>query len=143
MRHTVAEPDTGRSEMAKIIVKVSGGFFRSNQAREVKMMLTDLTGDIGDYGQRIVVAECMRLFRKPTPYYWTQVTADRVVPDVTVSVNDHGIIYGPWLEGTSSRNAATRFKGYSIFRRTAQMLNREAPAFAVKVLSRYVARWNQ
>lgn len=36
-----------------------------------------------------------------------------------------GAIYGPWLEGTGSRNQTTRFKGYSSFRKTAQWLDKE------------------
>ena len=40
-------------------------------------------------------------------------------------IHDSNVIYGPWLEGTSSRNQTTRFKGYSMFRRTTQQLNRE------------------
>lgn len=41
------------------------------------------------------------------------------------STND---VYGPWLEGVGSRNyPATRFKGYAIFRRTTQDVQRRAP----------------
>ena len=36
-------------------------------------------------------------------------------------------IYGPWLEGTSSRNATTRFKGYAMYRKTAQYLQSLVP----------------
>ena len=31
-------------------------------------------------------------------------------------VSDNGVVYGAWLEGTSSRNDTTRFKGYRSFR---------------------------
>lgn len=41
-------------------------------------------------------------------------------------IDDSKVIYGPWLEGTSSRNQTTRFKGYSSFRRTAQWLGERA-----------------
>jgi hypothetical protein len=41
---------------------------------------------------------------------------------MTGVIGDSGVIYGPWLEGTGSRNASTRFKGYAMFRRTAQFL---------------------
>ena len=40
-------------------------------------------------------------------------------------LDDSGVIYGPWLEGTGSRNETTRFKGYSTFRRAAQYLQDE------------------
>jgi len=39
-------------------------------------------------------------------------------------ISDGGVVYGPWLEGTSSRNKTTRFKGYRSFRRTHQWINK-------------------
>lgn len=33
-----------------------------------------------------------------------------------------GVVWGPWLEGTSKRNASTRFKGYHLFRDVRQQL---------------------
>jgi hypothetical protein len=39
-------------------------------------------------------------------------------------ISDGGKVYGPWLEGTSSRNATTRFKGYRSFRQTHQWINK-------------------
>lgn len=38
------------------------------------------------------------------------------------TISDGGVIYGPWLEGTGSRNQTTRFKGYGSFRKTAQFM---------------------
>lgn len=40
-------------------------------------------------------------------------------------IDDGGVVYGPWLEGVSSRNQRTRFKGYASFRRTAQWLQKQ------------------
>lgn len=57
--------------------------------------------------------------RHPTPYYETQLTVQHVSPSVR-KVHDRGVVYGPWLEGTSSRNETTRFKGYSALRRARQ-----------------------
>jgi len=37
-------------------------------------------------------------------------------------ITDNGVVYGPWLEGESSRNAATRFKGYHAFRKVRDWL---------------------
>jgi hypothetical protein len=48
--------------------------------------------------------------------------------------------YGPWLEGTGSRNETTRFKGYHSFRRAAQQLDREALSIAGKAFAPYVRR---
>jgi hypothetical protein len=51
--------------------------------------------------------------KHPTPYYETQITVE-TMPG-TYIVHDRGIVYGPWLEGTSGRNQVTRFKGYHAF----------------------------
>jgi hypothetical protein len=64
-----------------------------------------------------------RFFRNPTPYYETQVTIDRVGSDRVI--HDRGIIYGPWLAGTGSRNQTSRFKGYTHWRRTVQYLEQD------------------
>lgn len=60
------------------------------------------------------------VLRHPTGYYESHVTVERN------EVNDGGVIYGPWLEGTGSRNRTTRFKGYATFRRVAQKLQGKA-----------------
>jgi hypothetical protein len=56
-------------------------------------------------------------------------------------VNDSKVIYGPWLEGTGSRNTG-RFKGYSMFRKTVQTMRRRAPGFVQKHVARMVKGLN-
>jgi hypothetical protein len=46
-------------------------------------------------------------------------------PSETIVTSDLAT-YGPWLEGTGSRNETTRFKGYWGFRRAGQALNDSA-----------------
>ncbi|MGE3448685.1 MAG: hypothetical protein AB7H92_14020 [Microbacteriaceae bacterium] len=36
-------------------------------------------------------------------------------------------VYGPWLEGVSSRNTRTRFKGYATFRRVTEAVQHTVP----------------
>ena len=48
-------------------------------------------------------------------------------------------IYGPWLEGVSSRNDQTRFKGYAMFRRTREWLQGQVP----QVVRVHMARFTQ
>lgn len=52
-------------------------------------------------------------------------------------VTDSGIIYGHWLEGTGSRNRTTRFKGYFMWRKALQFMNRGG---AVRVALPYIER---
>jgi hypothetical protein len=51
-----------------------------------------------------------------------------------------GVTWGPWLEGTSKRNSSTRFKGYHLFRRTRQELQRRAPAIGQAELDKIMPR---
>jgi hypothetical protein len=50
--------------------------------------------------------------------------------------------YGPWLEGTGSRNETTRFKGYHGFRMAAQELDRMAQVVTEQAIAPYVERCN-
>lgn len=46
-----------------------------------------------------------------------------------------GVVWGPWLEGVSKRNASTRFKGYHLFRDVREQLrNGKAQEIADKAL---------
>ncbi len=53
-----------------------------------------------------------------THFYENNIEVDRVSDGHLVHANQ--VIYGPWIEGTSSRNQSSRFKGYHLFRRAAQ-----------------------
>lgn len=55
-------------------------------------------------------------------------------------IHDSNAIYGPWLEGTGSRNQTTRFKGYAMFRRTTQQLERKAPDILQKRVTKSLRR---
>jgi hypothetical protein len=48
--------------------------------------------------------------------------------------------YGPWLEGTGSRNETTRFKGYHGYRMAGQQLDAAAEGIADAELQLYVER---
>lgn len=50
--------------------------------------------------------------------------------------------YGPWLEGTGSRNESTRFKGYQGFRLASQQVDRTAQATADVMFKPFAERMN-
>ena len=78
------------------------------------------------------------VIRHNTGYYESQIQTDRVTEGA--SINDGGVVYGPWLEGTGSRNRTTRFKGYSTFRLMTQKIQAEAAHRAEEVLHPYLER---
>jgi len=58
-------------------------------------------------------------------------------------VSDGGVIYGPWLEGTGSRNQTTRFKGYGMFRKTRQWADDQSSEIAKTHVRRLVGKMNR
>lgn len=72
-------------------------------------------------------------------FYQTQIHSTRLDVD-SVMVTDTPVVYGPWLEGVSSKNLVIwphrfnppprRFPGYHTFRIIGQQLNSEAGAIA-------------
>ena len=77
--------------------------------------------------------------RDPTPYYWTRIDV-REESATHYVVHDHGVVYGPWLEGTGSRNSpVTRFPGYHAEARAREMAKRHRSSIARRILRRYRA----
>lgn len=95
---------------------------------------------IAKIGKDLVVNELKRVIRNPTPHYWNQI--DIMKADAGVMISDGGVVYGPWLEGTGSRNRTTRFKGYWTFRRMSVVLERASQAIADLALKPTVNRLN-
>jgi hypothetical protein len=95
--------------------------------------------EIAEMGVNIIRAELGRHLKHPTGYYQSQIQTDRAGGDTVIT--DGGVVYGPWLEGVGSRNApVTRFRGYSVFRRMAARIDRQATHVAERVLPRFLRR---
>ena len=64
------------------------------------------------------------------------------VQDLNMIISDGGVVYGPWLEGVSSRNNSTRFKGYAQFRITGEYLQKQSKGVMTKHIQQFVKRMN-
>ena len=51
-----------------------------------------------------------------------------------------GVTWAPWLEGTSTRNSSTSFKGYHLFRKTRTDLQQRAPQVGQEELDKIMPR---
>ena len=129
-----------KSNAGPVTVTFSGPLFTGAAHSIMQAMIEEMQYAVGAQGLADVQLILDRSIKHPTPYYETQVTIQRMATDVVV--HDRGIVYGPWLEGTSSRNRTTRFKGYAAFRRAADELRRKADVIASAVATRYVSRLN-
>ncbi len=69
--------------------------------------------------------------------------ADRHVVAEASEIRDNNAVYGPWLEGTGSRNApTTRFPGYHSFRRATQQVEAHAAEYARPAVDAFVDEVN-
>lgn len=102
-----------------------------------------MSSKVARAAQRHVQTIGRRNFRyesSPATYFFeNNVEVDRVSDGHLVHANQ--VVYGPWLEGTSSRNQTTRFKGYQLFRRAAQETQRKVPEILDEDERRLVAQW--
>lgn len=121
-------------------VDISGPLFDGRAQLAVHDLIDEIGYVVGAQAYADVMTNLNTSIRHPTPYYETQIALQQHGNDVVV--HDRGVIYGPWLEGTSSRNKTTRFKGYASFRRAAQALEAKVPALVAHSVAQCVGRMN-
>ena len=138
-------------------VKVSGPMFDGRAADALKRGIEQARKTVADNGARLAAAALTSSIRHQhsgravhgvtttarsrayqTGKYTLPVAAG---PDETIVTTDLAT-YGPWLEGTGSRNDSTRFKGYHSFRLAGQELDRVAGHLAEVALAPYVREMN-
>jgi hypothetical protein len=122
----------------KVKVTQRGPIFDGRARAAVDAYQDDAKRQVAQEGVNEVHVTLGAVLRNPTGYYESQIVTDRQSEVWTVT--DGGVVYGPWLEGVSSRNNSTRFKGYATFRRVAQRLNNRAGSLAEQVLPKYLRR---
>jgi hypothetical protein len=130
----------GGGNAGPLTVIIRGAVFDGRMLSLTRRLLSELKTVVGNQGLADVQLNLDKSIRNPTPYYETQVTVQNVGTDRVV--HDRGIVYGPWLEGTSSRNQSTRFKGYASFRRAADALRRKVVPLTAPIVARYTAMMN-
>lgn len=116
-------------------VTYHGPLFDGRTAAAIHAGASDAVWEIAKTGRGMLGVEFIRTFKHPTGYYESQTQADRVSDELSV-IHDNDVVYGPWLEGTGSRNyPVTRFKGYHNWRRVTQMLEKVAGPIAEKAIA--------
>lgn len=99
----------------------------------------DIVIQVGDFAVEAIQQNLDRNVKNPTPYYETQIIHEEV-RDGQRLVHDRGISYGPWLEGTSRRNASTSFRGYHSFERAHRSVVDSLDRLLSDVTRTYVSR---
>lgn len=124
--------------MTEISIHESGPLFDGRAEVAMREFVRDSEQTIANDAMDMVTQRLHEVIRHPTGYYESHINVAARYDGY--AVNDTGIIYGPWLEGTGSRNRTTRFKGYATFRMIAQKIDREAKVKAEEILRKYIRR---
>jgi hypothetical protein len=122
-------------------VTTSGPLFDGRAAIILKEATDAIGQQVAEEGLDLIQSDLARVIRThPTGRYIPSVkVVRRGSGSFTVGTD---IVYGAWIEGTGSRNATTRFKGYSTFRRQRQVLEARAGVIGNRVIKPYVGRLN-
>jgi hypothetical protein len=138
-------------------VTCTGPLFDSTAERAAARACEEIRHRVADMGERLAGSALMANIRRhrtgravrsvtqtdvtrvyQTGKYTMLVTADR---DETIVTSDLAT-YGPWLEGTGSRNLTTRFKGYHSFRQAGQVLDGLAQGLAEDTIQPFLREMN-
>lgn len=115
-----------------------GPLFDGRARVAVAAFRDDSERKVAEAGAAEVRGRLGQVLQNETGYYRSHVVTELARDDVLVT--DQDVIYGGWLEGTSSRNQTTRFKGYGTFRKVRQWLEGRAGPIAETSLRRYIGR---
>lgn len=119
-------------------VTYRGPLFDGRTQAAIHAGMADAVWEVAKTGRGMLGIEYIKTFKEPTGYYESRTQADRVSDELAV-IHDNDVIYGPWLEGTGSRNyPVTRFKGYANWRRVTQMLEKAAKPIAEKSIDQHL-----
>lgn len=124
-------------------VAYSGPLFNGTLDRQIEAGIDRAKVAVAGYGLNILGAHrAMFHYLTPSkgpghPGYWeSHLRSDNVGADIVLS---DPVVYTEWLEGTGSRNGVGRFKGYWMWRRTAQQLNDAAADIAAPIIDRAIS----
>jgi hypothetical protein len=126
----------------KIDVDKSGPVFNGSADDIMDAYVSDMTRALGQDLVNMIQNDLRRVIKDRSGNYERHITTTRASSGAT-EVTGGNVVYGPWLEGVSSRNKSTRFKGYATFRRMTQEYQKRAASEAERVFeSRYLGRLN-
>ena len=132
--------------MPEIDIKfdLKGPLFAGGAPQEAAKALHETAVELVAEGEGAVKEQLYTGHGLITGYYRRSVHGDMVsnlrgkVHDGGVGAKAKPVVYGAWLEGISSRNEQTRFKGYAMFRNAAQQLQQMAKGILEKHIKRAI-----
>ena len=123
----------------QVDVKVTGPLFLPGVQQKVEEAVNDAVGDLVSEGERQVKLQLTPGHGLESGHYARSIHGE-VTGSMHGIISDSNVVYGPWLEGVSSMNDRTRFKGYAMFRNAFQQLERIAGDILNKRMAQLVQR---
>lgn len=118
-----------------VSIKKRGPLFDRRREQIIEQFSKDLEKETADELVKLIKSELNRVLKTQTPYYRTKIKRERN------KATDSGVVYGPWLEGTGSRNyPVTRFRGYHTFSRMQRVVEAELPRITKRVEKRWIRK---
>lgn len=127
--------------MIDIDFAMSGPLFDGRYEQGVRAFLDAAVTDVAEVGLNLMMASSAA-FR-----YEASLPTNLWLNSLNITggagselIIEDPVVYNAWLEGVSSRNRTSRFKGYRIWRLATQRLQAVAPVVAERTLARYIGR---
>jgi len=121
------------------VVRVSGPLWDGQAAAAVTRWLEVTRKSVADDGRDMLAAFPMDKTGRARGGFEARVhRVTRGEIEAIPGPQETGVVWSPWLEGTTRRNATTRFKGYGLFRKTRLKLARDWRATAQAELDKYI-----
>jgi hypothetical protein len=122
----------------KVIVGALGPLADGSAPGIVHAWSDEVKKDIAAEGVNRLRSFAMNKSGRGTGHYQSEIqTSNLAYNDIRIS---DPVVYGPWLQGSSSRNQSTRFKGYRLWTKTAQLLQDDAVKIAEKRMPELINR---
>ncbi len=134
--------------MARSVIKAElslterGLFLEGRHGPVVRQFFEDAKQLVSRNGEEQIRLRVTRRAKHPTGSFAGAVHTKDFKKGRTIQADYPQILRGPWLEGVSTRNTSTRFKGYRMFRLTRTWLRRNYMKLIQDLLDQAVTKLN-
>lgn len=123
-------------------IKLYGPLFEGRSESILRQFLDDAKTLVAKAGQDELQQRARGKPKHPTGSFAGAIVVKEFKKGRTVTPDYPQVLYGPWLEGTSTRNASTRFKGYRMFKLTRGRLRKNVGPLVQDLFNAAVAKLN-
>lgn len=119
--------------------RVSGVISSGRIHQHVDEYSADVAEELAEESENQLHLRFKQVLRHPTGYYTSHLDT-RQLSSTRWEVHDSDMVYGPWLEGTGSRNPVTVFKGYWTFQFVERLMKKKRGSIGRRILRQHRSR---